>query len=169
MGIHKRVKKVDIHAVCILDRGQMVGNGSGHAALGSLAECSLDNLLRSRVKHRGRLIEEQHLGIPEQHAGDGNTLLLATRELRALATYMSVEAVWEGLDELEDVCVVTGLLNLLLCDLLNGLDGAKKDVKPDGAGVECGLLRDKGDLLAVLIDIGPRDRLLVKLYGCRDQ
>ena len=117
-----------------------MGNGNGRVALGSLVERGLDYLLRGRVERGRGLVEEQHLGIPEQRAGDGNLLLLATGELRALATHMSVEAVWEGLNELEDVCVATGLLDLLLCDLLNGLDGAKKDVKPDGAGVECGLL-----------------------------
>ena len=129
-------KEGHVHVVRILDRAWTVGNGDSGAALGSLVKRGLDDLLRGRVERGCGLVEEQHLGIPEQRTGDGNLLLLTTGELQALATHMSVEAIWEGLDELEDVCVATGLLDLLLSHLLDGLACSKENVEADGARVE---------------------------------
>ena len=107
-------------------------------------------------------------GMDEPAGVDLRTGNCRLRFTRFLATNLGVKAVSEELDELEDFRIATCLLNLLLCNLLDGLDGAEKDVELDSASVEGGLLRDEGDLLAVLINVELSDRLLIKLYGQRD-
>ena len=121
----------------------------GRSALGGLVECLLHDLLRVGVERGRRLVQQENAGVPQQRTGDGDTLLLATRQLRALAADLDVEAVREGLDELEDVGVPTRFFDLLLRDLLYGLYGAENDVELDGAGLEGGLLRDEGEVGAV--------------------
>lgn len=63
--------------------------------------------------------------------------LLATGQLRTLTTNLGIEALREGLDEIEDVCVSTSLFNLLLCDFRLRLDRTQKDVEANRAGIQC--------------------------------
>lgn len=107
---------------------------------------------------------------------------LSSGKLRTLATDLSVKApenahksahvlfafnaehlLRQALDELEDVCISAGLLNLLLGHLRLGFNSAQQNVETDSACIECRLLRHKSHVLAVFLDIELRNTLAIKL------
>src|SRR5512143_481862 len=74
---------VDQDPVGAKDRRQPVGDGDRGAALHQALECGLDQPLGYGVERRGRLVEDEDPGILEQDPGDGDPLLLTTRQLVA--------------------------------------------------------------------------------------
>jgi hypothetical protein len=71
--------------ISLLDRRQAMRYSNGRASLSCSVKCRLDHLLGLRVQGRGGLVEQQDLGVAEQGAGDGDTLLLAPREQSCFA------------------------------------------------------------------------------------
>ena len=65
------------------DRGHVVGDGDrGRAHLGDeLADQLVDDVGQDRVEAGGRLVEEDHLGVGGDGAGEADALLHAAREL----------------------------------------------------------------------------------------
>src|SRR5680860_987200 len=121
----------------------------GHATLGEVdhdVEHLLDHL---RVERRGRLVEEHHLGIHRQRAGNRDPLLLTTRELcRVLVGLVGdVDSLEQLLGPRPDV---GGLLPA-------HLGRAERHV------VEDGLVGDKVERLEHYPNIGPEIRQLLAL------
>src|SRR6478752_3859377 len=96
----------------------------GHPLLGELDHDVQDLVDHFRVKSRGGLIEEHHLGLHGQGAGDGNALLLAAGELGRKFGGLMPDA--DAFQQRHGV-----LVGLALGDALD-LDRAKGDVFQDG-------------------------------------
>lgn len=84
------VKHVD--DVGLLDRAETVGHSNGGPTTSGGVQGGLNNLFRLGVQGRGGLVQQQDLGITQESAGDGDTLLLAARQHASLATDDGVEA-----------------------------------------------------------------------------
>lgn len=80
------------HSVRVLDGGKTMCDGDGCATLGSVVEGGLDDLLGLRVESRSGLVKEQDLWISEKGTGDGDTLLLTSRQLGSLAADFGIES-----------------------------------------------------------------------------
>ena len=88
---------------------------------------------------------------------------LATRELRSLSTDLCLEAVWETMDELEDVRISARLLDLFLRNLFGGLGSSEKNIELDGAIVQSWFLRHQSQMLSVFSDVQFRDLRIIQL------
>lgn len=150
----------DVDDVGALDGAEAVGDGNGGAALGRLVQGGLDDVLGLGVEGRRGLVQEQDLGVADQGAGDGDALLLAAREQRALAAHDRVEAVGQRHDELVDVGLLARVLDGLVADLVRR---AQQNVLLDAALVQRGLLRHEGNVGPVVVDIQRADFLAVNV------
>ena len=90
------------HPVRVLDGRKSVRDGERRAALGSLVERRLHNLLGVGVQSGGSLVKEQDLRVAQQRTRDGDTLLLATRKLATLAADLSVKTAGSIVSKRED-------------------------------------------------------------------
>lgn len=108
------------------------------ASLDQLIKSLLHLMLRLGIEGTRCLIKQDDLWLPDESPGNGDTLLLATREAHASLTHERVKALWEEqlvLDESERVGLATGFLEAVL-DLLLGEAGdinAVEDVVADAA------------------------------------
>ena len=64
----------------------------GHAVFGQLAHDGQDLVAQFRIEGAGRFIEEHHLGLHGQGAGDGNALLLAAGKLGRISLGLVFQA-----------------------------------------------------------------------------
>ena len=71
----------------------------GSPALPGLVQSLLYYLLTLCVQGRGGLVQEEDLGVPHQSTGNGYTLLLTSRQLGSLSTYISVESLQQEREE----------------------------------------------------------------------
>jgi hypothetical protein len=69
----------DIDDISLLDRAETVSHSDCSTTTSSSIQSSLDDLLGLRVQSGSGFVEEEDLGVPEEGAGDGYTLLLAAR------------------------------------------------------------------------------------------
>ena len=83
----------------ILDGGQAVRDDEHRAALHQLIHAALDDGLGACVDGRGRLVEDQHGGVAEKDARDGEQLSLADRDVLGIAVERGVVAARQGADE----------------------------------------------------------------------
>ena len=60
-----------------VDGGEPVGDGDGGAVFGEFVQALLDPAFAFVVQGAGRFIQDQDGRVLQEHAGDGNTLLLA--------------------------------------------------------------------------------------------
>ena len=123
------------------DRGEPVGNRDGGPALGEPGQGRLDEPLRHRVQRGCRLVKDQDLGVLEQHARNGQALLLAAGELVASLANHGVQPQGQFADAVQDGCSTARSLHLGhrrvgLC---------VQQVFADGRVEEVGLLGDKPD------------------------
>ena len=84
-------------------------NGNRCSTFRSTIESFLHDLLRVRVQSGRRLVEKEDFRIPEQRTRDCDTLLLATRKLRALAADLGIEATGECVSAVMGVNIVRQL------------------------------------------------------------
>ena len=89
-------------AVGVADRRQAVGDDDRRAAQQRRLEGGLDVRLVVVVEVARRLVEDHHLRILEQQAGDGDALLLAARQAVAALADDGVVAVGERGDGVVD-------------------------------------------------------------------
>ena len=107
-------------------RGQTVGRPDHGAALGDLQQRAVDRGLRGLVERRGRLVEQQHRGVADDGAGDGDALALAAgQRVAALADDGVV-----SLRQAHDVAMDLGLLGRLLHLGIGSAFLAEADVLP---------------------------------------
>ena len=101
--------------------------------------------LALRVQGRGRLVQQQDRGVPDDGPGDGDSLLLAAAELHPLLAALRVVPVLKILDEVVRVGALGGFNDGVHVRLLIALQ-AISYVLPDGAREEHGLLAYQGHL-----------------------
>ena len=82
----------DDYDVSIVDGGESVGDDDASPALPGLVQSLLNYLLTLCVQGRGGFVQEEDLGVPHQSTGYGNSLLLTSRQLGSLTTYISAVA-----------------------------------------------------------------------------
>lgn len=117
--------------VGLLDRGQAMGHDDHGAAPAGALKGGLDELLALRVERAGGLVEEQHVGLADEGAGNGHALLLAARERDAAGANVGVVALGQGDDEVVDGGVSAGLVELGVGD--GGVVDAEEDVFAQGS------------------------------------
>ena len=83
------------NAVGVVDGGETVSDHDARPALPGLVQSLLYYLLALCVQGRGGLVQEEDFGVPHQSTGDGNALLLAPRQLGALAAHVGAVALQE--------------------------------------------------------------------------
>lgn len=148
----------DEDAVSVLDCGEPMRDGDGGAAGGSLVERVLDNTLRLGVEGGGSLVQEQDARVGDNGAGDGNTLLLTTRQKETALADHGVVGFGELRNEAVRIRLDTGLLDereLLLpaLVLVDGTNETVRDVALDGGSEERRLLTDETNLRTKPLDI----------------
>ncbi|TKW51306.1 hypothetical protein CTA1_2384 [Colletotrichum tanaceti] len=146
--------------VGVLDGGEAVGDHDHGAAALCGVEDGLDAALGLAVEGAGGLVEQQQRGPADEGAGDGDALLLAAREGDAGVADLGVVALGQGGDEVVDAGVAGGGVQGLVRHGGLVLD-AQQHVLADGAGEEVGLLRDEGDVLAVVHEVERLDVVAV--------
>ena len=99
----------------------------------------LDAALGAGVDVAGGLVEDEHLGVVEHCAGDGEELLLALRDVAAVLGDHGVIALGQAHDVMVDVGGFSGLHDLLA----GGADAAVGDVVVDGAVEDPGVLQNQ--------------------------
>eukprot|EP00967_Tisochrysis_lutea_P002232 scaffold2796_cov31-Tisochrysis_lutea.AAC.1 len=115
------------HRVCSVQPEEGLTNVSSPSLVGSAG--------------RGGLIQQEDVGLANKRPGDGDALLLATRELAATDTHLRVVSVHERFsNELVGIRGHGGLLDLLAC---GALDLAVADILRHSAHKENGLLTNK--------------------------
>mmetsp|Transcript_10713 Transcript_10713/g.25405 ORF Transcript_10713/g.25405 Transcript_10713/m.25405 type:complete len:494 (-) Transcript_10713:604-2085(-) len=124
------------------DCGEAVRDDNGGAAGHEPLECALDEPFALRVQGRGRLVEEEHLGVLEDGPGDCHALLLPARQLHPALADGGLVAGRELQDEGVGVRRLGGTPDLRL----GGARPAVGDVLVDGRGEQGGLLGDEPDL-----------------------
>ena len=72
----------------VADGGQAVGDGEGGAAVRELFKRLLHQAFAFVVQGAGRLVQDQDRWVFEEHAGDGNALLLAAGQLYAALAHI---------------------------------------------------------------------------------
>ena len=78
-----------------------------------LVERGLDDLLGFRIERGRRLIQYEQSWRPHNRASNGDALLLTTRELYTAAADLRVEALRQGVDELQRVRERRGVAHVL--------------------------------------------------------
>ena len=101
---------------------------------------SLDLLGGHGIERSCRLIEEDDGRVLEEHAGDGNTLLLSARKVGGLRL--------EAIGQLRHLVVEEGFLGGIDDLFVGGTGFAIADVLFDGAAEDVVLLQHKADVVA---------------------
>mmetsp|Transcript_73984 Transcript_73984/g.173688 ORF Transcript_73984/g.173688 Transcript_73984/m.173688 type:complete len:360 (-) Transcript_73984:725-1804(-) len=142
--------------VGVADGAEAMGHDNAGAPDHQAVEGLLHELLALGVQRARRLVEEQDLGVLEQGAGDGDTLLLPSAKHDAALSALRVVALRQTLDEVVCVGQASGLL-----DAGVGADlGSIHDVVLNGHGKQYGFLLHQPNLVAqplgvVLQDVHP--------------
>mmetsp|Transcript_15524 Transcript_15524/g.39457 ORF Transcript_15524/g.39457 Transcript_15524/m.39457 type:complete len:276 (+) Transcript_15524:40-867(+) len=97
----------------------------------------LDGGLALRVQGAGGLVQQHHLGLADEHPGEGEPLALAAAQLHAALAHHGAVALGEGGDELVRVRLLGGPLQVRAAVPLHPV----RDVLLDAAGEDLGLLR----------------------------
>ncbi len=89
----------DDDLVVVANRRESVGDSDGGDALRDAIERLGDRMLRVRVERRGRLVQNQQLGLLDDRTRDRDPLLLPARELAARLADLAVVTLRETLDK----------------------------------------------------------------------
>ena len=125
------------------DGGQAVGDHQAGAPGQQRLQRRLDERLALRVQMRGGLVQDQEARVLQDHAGDGQPLLLAAAEPVAALAHHRVVAVGQPGDEVVDVGRPAGRLQLGL----GGVGAGVEQVGPHRVVEQVGLLGHHADLL----------------------
>ena len=85
------------------DGAQAMGNDQAAAPFHHPLQRLLDQRLALGIEVAGRLIQNEHAGILEDHAGDGHPLLLAARQPVAPLANDGVVPLGQASDEIVDI------------------------------------------------------------------
>lgn len=128
--------------VRIHNRLHSVSHDQSRNPLRNLVESVLDQLFVPSVEGRGRFVEHQQLGLPDQSPSDSYALLLPSRQVRPSVAHVIVQFVRQVVDKVKGLGCPQGLSHLLH----SGVALADSDVVEDGAFEKGGLLADVADL-----------------------
>ncbi|CDD41178.1 uncharacterized protein BN642_00507 [Collinsella sp. CAG:398] len=118
--------------------------------LGQVArQAFADERIGLGVHGAGGIVQDQHLGVLQQRAGDAQALLLAARHVRAALLDIGVVLLREGLDELIGLGELAHLDELVV----RGVRVAPAQVLLDGAAEEHVLLQHHGHVVAQELQI----------------
>ncbi len=107
--------------VCSHDGRQPMGDHHRRPSPQRLVQSGLHRGLVLGVEVAGGLVEDDDAGVLEQHAGDGQALLLAARQPVAPLADQGVEPVGQGGDDVPDAGGPAGLLQLVVGDVGPGV------------------------------------------------
>lgn len=133
--------------ISVVNGGEPVRHHDGGAVPHDPLQRVLDHALRLHVQRAGGLIEQQDGRILYDGSGDGDPLLLASRQLDPSLPCLGRVALRESTDEGVGVRELCSLHNLCFCGTILAVD----DVVVDGCGEEHGLLLNHADVLAELL------------------
>src|SRR4029079_14919433 len=119
----------------------MGGNHDGHVAGGDVLQSSNEIRLAPYVEMRRRLIEEEHLRLTYQRAGEADRLLLSTRKAAPALCNRHVIAKRVASDEAFNAGEARGRKNLFV----GCVRFAKRDVVSDLAEEKFRVLQDEAD------------------------
>lgn len=122
----------DIDDIRVLNRRQTMRHRDRGAALRDFLQRGRDLLLALRVERRGGLVEDQHLGVPDDGPRDGDALLLPARQRDAAGAHVRVVPLGKRDDEVVDRGVAAGGVELGVGGG-RGVGDAEEDVFFDGA------------------------------------
>src|ERR1700734_1010753 len=97
----------------ILNTAQSVGYRNRGSATTHSFDSFLNGIICERIKRTCSLIHYNHAWVAQNCAGDGNTPLLAARQLHAARTDFRVIFIWQALDECIGVGYTSGYLHRL--------------------------------------------------------
>ena len=120
-ALHDVAALVDQDQVRAQDGRQPVGDGERGAARHGPLDGRLDEPLADGVEGAGRLVEDEDAGVLEQHPGQRDALLLATRQLVAPLAHDRVVAVGQLHDPVVDGRQPRGRVQLLVGGLGPGV------------------------------------------------
>mmetsp|Transcript_13766 Transcript_13766/g.33854 ORF Transcript_13766/g.33854 Transcript_13766/m.33854 type:complete len:306 (-) Transcript_13766:3780-4697(-) len=144
--------------VRVADGGQAVRDGQRGAPRSHHVQCGLHCALAARVQRRGGLIQQQHLGVLDDRARDGDALLLAAAELDAALPHARVHPLRQLGDEVGRVGRARRRLHLLQA----GTRRAVRDVVRDGARKQQRLLRHQPHLLPHPLEVVTGQRAAIQ-------
>src|ERR1039458_1148897 len=134
----------DGDAVGVAHGGDAVGDEDGGASLHELAQAVEDLVLGVGIDAGESVIEHQDTRLPNDGAGDGDTLLLSSGEGEAALADHGFVLFGEALDIGGDAGDGGGAADLRIACVLD----AEGDVFADGGAEEKGFLRDEADAAA---------------------
>ena len=151
-------------AVCIADGRQAVGNDKAGAAIHQAVHAPLDQRLGAGINGGGRLVQDQHRGIGNRGAGNGQQLALPLRQVCTVVGQHGVVAIGQTLDKAIGIGQLCGGNALLI----GGIQAAVADVLHDRAGEQVGILQNDAQRAAqvVLFDLADVDAIIPDLAVC---
>lgn len=105
---HMATLTKDVDNISILHGSKPMSHSNHGPPLCRALKGCLDEPLALRVERAGGFVEEEDLGVADEGAGDGDALLLATREGDTAGADVGVVAFGEGGDEVVDRSVAAG-------------------------------------------------------------
>ncbi len=96
------------------NRAQAVGDGDHRAPLPRAGQRVLDLLLGVGIQRRCRLVQQQDRRVLQQGARDAHTLFLASGQFQPTLSHLGVIAFGQTQDEIVDLGILSGLLDLFL-------------------------------------------------------
>ena len=134
-------------AVGVKHAGKTVGDDQRRAALHQTVKGFLNDCLVFGVHAGQRFVEYEDRGVFKQGPGDGDSLLLSTREPNGAFPYNGIVSVYEVVDEFVGIGRTSGLLQLIL----RCIGIAETEVVSDRTVEEVGVLGDHRNLLSQLL------------------
>lgn len=141
--------------------GEAVGDGDHGFAGGEFFQGGLDHALALGIEGRGGFVEQEHGGVLQQGAGDGEALLLSAGKFAAFVADDGFVALRLGENEIVGVGLAGGFFDLFAC----GVGASEKDVVVDGVVEKKGVLRDDADMPAQGIERDAAEIASVEAHG----
>lgn len=139
----------DEYGVRRLDGAETMRNEDAGASGDHAREGEADAVLSVRIDRAGSFVEDEDGWSMGQRAGETDELLLAGGEGGAALAHRLRELGGQGADEVGDIDLFAGTLELIVGDPRR----AEADVLRDGAGEEEGILQDDAEATAEGIEI----------------
>ena len=139
----------DDDVIRMLDGGQTVCHDEHGANVLDLFQAVLDQQLGFGIDVGGGFVQDDHRGLMDDGAGEGEQLPLTGGEVVAALAYGLVQALFQAVDELVGVDVAAGVHDLLIADALL----TQQDVAADIAAEQEHVLQHLAEVAAQAADL----------------